>query len=205
LDNFSEIIKASDTKELASEYLEVGLDELINIDAIKDLPIVNTISSVYKLKNAVSDAIFLKKIIAFLKQIHTIPTEKTLKEIEKINNSKKYANNVGEKIIEILERIDSEKKPEIIGKLFKHFLSGQYDYEMFLRLSHIVERVFYYDLLQIQNYDENNYIHNDVSSEMHSYGLCSSSIGDWVKPDPTPDVGAEITEFGKLLVTYGLK
>jgi hypothetical protein len=141
-----------------------------------------------------------------LEQIDNIPLQKKEKQIQRIDNDEKYKHKVGEKIIEIINRIDSDEKPKVIGKLFRNYLEDNIDYNTFLKLSHIVERVFYYDLLMLINYDQNDYLYDGNSEELSSYGLTSFGYNAWHKPSPTDGkCDGEISGLGKQLVDFGLK
>src|SRR5690606_37283559 len=104
---------------------------------------------------SIDDKIFTNKLLHFLNEIKYLDPEVILKEIRYIDDSAKYNHKVGEKILEIISRIDSDEKPRIVGKLFRNYLNKNLSYNEFLKYCHIVEKAFYYDLLNLENFDEN--------------------------------------------------
>ena len=55
------------TKTIASEYLELGIDTLIQDDIIKNIPVVDTAISIFKVGSSIQQA-FLQKINLFFIQ-----------------------------------------------------------------------------------------------------------------------------------------
>lgn len=198
-------LKNSELSSLAKDYAELAIDGVMDDGLLKDIPLVGTIIGVMKFGNSVNKHLLAKKIYNFLFQLHTIPLEKRIKKIDQINESKEYQSSVGEMILEILEKIESDGKPEVIGKLFKSYIEENIDFHTFLRLSHIVKNIFYYDLLLLLNYDEHDYLYDGNTDQLESSGLTSYNINAWEKPSPKENCSGEIMKNGKLIVEFGLK
>ena len=108
-------------------------------------------------------------------------------------------------IFELLDKIESDGKPEIIGKLFASVINEKIDYHAYLRLTHIVKSAFYYDLLMLKNYDENDYLYEGNSEHLTSLGLSSIGYDSWDRPAPKGNCSGEISETGKMIVEFGMK
>lgn len=203
--SLEDAIMKSDLPQLAEDYGELIVDSVMDDGILKEIPILKTIISCIKFTNSLSKHYAAKKIYKFLFQLKSIPKEKREKKINEINTSKRYQSTVGEFVLEILDKIESEGKPEIIGRLFGSFLEEKLTFEEFLRISHIVQTAFYFDLLKLINYDENDYLYEGNTEQLSSLGLSSFGYNAWGKPEPKENCSGEISELGKNLVIYGLQ
>lgn len=205
---FNQIIK-SESIALVSDLTETSLDTFISDETIKDIPIIGTITKLLSIGGSINDRIFTGKLIHFLKELDGLDEDFILKEIQYIDDSKKYNHKVGEKIIEIISRIDSDGKPEIVGRLFRNFIDKKIKYQEFLKFVDIVEKIFYYDLILLEECDNDNF-YIDLDEELYNLGLVDGKgMGSF---DSTKEEQEEfnkityiITEKGKKLLIYGLK
>ena len=149
------VIKDSELPSLAKNYAEIALDGIMNDGTLKDFPLVGTVVGCIKFGNSINKHFASKKIYKFLYQLNTISKDKRIKKIDEINNSKKYQSSVGEMILELLENIESDYKPEIIGRLFRAVIEEEIDYNIYLRIAGIVKNSFYQDLLWFHNQYQN--------------------------------------------------
>jgi hypothetical protein len=88
---------------------------------LRDIPFVGTITALGKLGASINDRIFTKKIVRFLISLAAISEQDRLALIEKLNEEDEFRNKVGERVIEILDRIDSQRKPEMVASVFKAY------------------------------------------------------------------------------------
>lgn len=196
------VIKNSELQNLTQNYAELAIDGFIDDGVLKDIPLAGSIIGVIKFGNSINKHITAKKIYKFLIQLSSIPQEKRIAMIDEINKSKKYQSTVGEMIFEILDKIESDGKPEIVGKLLASYFEGKISFQTYLKLVHIVKSVFYYDLLMLINYDENNYLYEGNSEQFSSLGLTSFGYDAWEKPSPKEKCSGEISKIGKLIVDF---
>lgn len=218
---FNQIIK-SDSVSLISDFAETSLDAFITNETIKDVPIIGTISKLLNIGNTINDRIFTKKLIHFLTELKGLDQDLILKEIQYIDDSKEYTQKVGEKLLEIITRIDSDEKPNIIGRLFKNFLLKNIEYNEFLKLSHLVENIFILELLSLkqseqyptpfinkQGYlDYMKYLSKEkISQELYSYGIVEN-INPNTEPFPSKELtnhNVKLLKLGSNLLEFGLK
>jgi hypothetical protein len=107
--------------EINSEILEAGIDQVIDNEFLKDIPILGIAFKTYSLAKKISENFFVKKILRFLFHLKEIPKMERVKfvaELETIKQSKK----VSEKILTVLNRLDDVNKASILGKLFKAYV-----------------------------------------------------------------------------------
>jgi len=67
---------------------------------------------------AIKDALLFRKLIVFLKETSSVPEEDRKKIVESLNDSR-TAEKFGEKLIILLERMDSSQKSSLLGKTFR--------------------------------------------------------------------------------------
>jgi hypothetical protein len=214
------VIKDSDLPSLSKEFADVAIDGVLSDGVLKDIPLVGGIVGLVKFSSSISKYLTAKKIYKFLFQLHNTSQQKRIRKIDQINISKKYQSSVGEMIFELLERIESDGKPEIIGKLFRAVIEGYIDYAKYLKATHIVKTVFYYDLLKLKQVYDGEYINQEIDETLRTNGLVQSNV-DFVKDYKAKldfdDNGSKkesadfeqekdsLTEMGKLIVEIGME
>lgn len=173
------VIKSADIKSLAENYGELLLNRVLNDDSLKDIPFIGTAVKLISFGNEINRNLTIKKLSKFLFELESVSEKKRTKEIDKINNSKKYTSSVGEMLWEILDGIENEGKPEIIGKMFKAFLNKEIEYETFLKASYLIKSIFYYDLVNLKNNCNESIVINTVDETLFTYGLVTYT--DWAR------------------------
>lgn len=211
-DKFKKLIN-SDFGKISKDIIEIPLDSFIENKTLKKIPIFGTIVNLYNLGSTINDKIFANKLIHFLKELEDINPEIIQKEIQYIDDSKEYGHKVGEKILEIINRIDSEEKPKIIGMLFKNYILKNISYNEFLRLSFIVDKLYIDSLKYIKNYDFNTEPFIMIPPELEDlfiYNICIKRYNpnyiytkeEWVE---FRRKNSKLTELGEKLNNFGLK
>ena len=139
--NLSETLKNSDLTSLTKEGLELTLDAFLDSGVIKDIPIVGTIAAAISTTKNISNLLFLKKIMAFLKGISDVPQEKRDAMISKIDGSERYRQKVGEFLLFQLNHCDDDLKAFYLSVAFKAVINEELSYEDFIRISNIINRI----------------------------------------------------------------
>ena len=191
------VIKHSDLPSLSKDFAEVAVDGIMDDGVLRDLPLVGGLIGIVKFGNSINKHLSAKKIYKFLFELHDIPQEQRIKKIDEINNSRKYQSSVGEMIFEMLERIESDGKPEIIGKIFSAVIEEKIDFADYLKCAHIVKNFFYYDLEKLKDGHEKDYIYTTIGDGFLENGLVK--IGVFGKSQTT------LSELGKIIVEIGMK
>jgi len=82
------------TLSLKEDYLktvnlslgELLLDEVLDSELLKPLPIISTVHAMYKTGKSIQEAFFTKKVLAFFVGISNLPLTKRIEFTEKMNN-----------------------------------------------------------------------------------------------------------------------
>ena len=200
-------IVGNDLSELATEYAEIGFDSFLDDGVLKEVPVVSTLVSIYKVGSRISQYYSTKKLYKFLFQLKDVDLKVRLEKIREINNSGKYASSVGGKLLEILDKVDSDNKPEIIGKVFRGVLKGEIDYSIFLRVSHIIKNTFIEDIMWIKQNSDENFVYGSRTEEILLTTLTSTSKRKAKIPDDfgqeLPKRASYLTETGRALIRFG--
>lgn len=156
------------TKTIASEYLELGIDTLIQDDIIKNIPVVDTAISIFKVGSSIQQAFFCKKLIYFLYNMDDIPSSVRQGFY---NKSIKDDKNFGEKLIYTLDSLDEVKKAEYLAKLYKGYSRGIINYQDFRRLCIALIQLFIDDIEYVRNNADKEYVKGITGRALNSVGL----------------------------------
>lgn len=206
---FEMVIKDSELPSLSKDFAEVAVDGIMDEGVLKDLPLVGGLVGIIKFGNSINKHLSAKKIYKFLFELHNIPQEKRIKKIDEINNSRKYQSRVGEMIFELLERIESDGKPEIIGKLFSAVIEEKLDYRIFLNCAHIIKNIFYYDLEDLKNSYDGQYVKGPLSDSIFVSGLVDvdfvTNLKESLEKSEPTRYHSTLTELGNAVINIGMK
>ena len=208
------VIKDSDLPSLSKDFAEVAVDGIMDDGVLRDLPLVGGLVGLVKFGNSINKYISAKKIYKFLFELHHISQEKRVKKIDEINGSNKYQSSVGEMIFELLERIESEGKPEIVGKLFAAVIEEKIDYRTYLKAAHIIKKIFLFDLIDLKQYYDGKWIHGGITDEIYNSGIVDidytisyeEAKADWDKnEDKQKKHDTTLTDIGNVIINIGMK
>lgn len=140
-------------KDNVAEYLELSIDSFFDSGVIKDIPMIGTLTSMYKAGRTVNNYVFMKKIIAFLHEYNnsTIVDDKLNEFTMRVEEDEKYKQRVIESLITIIDRLDDEIKSRILSKIFVAFINGIYTWDEFTDLSRVIDGLFSSDIRLIMH------------------------------------------------------
>ncbi|PWF64909.1 hypothetical protein CBX96_03870 [Shewanella sp. BC20] len=136
-----DLVKSDSIVSLGKEYLEIGIDAALDSGALKDIPLVSTVVGICSSYGTVKNQIFATKLIKFLNQLSEIPQYERMIMIQKLNEDDKFAGKTGTTLIEIIDRMESEVKPELAAKCFSAYAQEIITYNELRHMLHAVERV----------------------------------------------------------------
>jgi len=163
-------------KDIPLDLTEIALDNLIDNDVVKELPIMKYFHAVYKTSLSIRDKLLLKKIILFLVNLQSSNENEKREFIFDLEKDSKFRKKVGEQIVLLLEKLDNLDKPAILSTLFLGFMKGTIDYESFLKLSHSVDTANISYLREMDKYYKNNLRQCDDICLQNLYGSGLISI-----------------------------
>ena len=135
-----------ETSDLLQQYGEIAIDSFLDEGILRDIPVINTITSVFRSGVAIRDAIFIKKIVHFLKEPSKAPDSKKQKFLDKLRNEPDFRNRFTTHLLVVLDGVNDLRKPPILAKLFEAYVWERLDFSDFCRLCRAVEVSFVDDL-----------------------------------------------------------
>ncbi len=148
---------------LSKDLGETAIDSLLNDGIFKDIPFIGAGISVVKLIKSASDRILLSKIICFINELNLKNQDEIDEFKEKYFKDSDY-NQIGSKVLLILERADNITKIKWLAKSLRLFVDRGLDKQQFLRISSIINSAYTEDVKQIMIFDKRKEItsHNDL-------------------------------------------
>ena len=138
---------------LASVLNDVGeltLDSVLDEGVLKDLPVVATLTAIWKTGRNLRDLLFLQKLARFLNEMKEISSEDRTEMIRRLEEDECFTQRVGESVILLLERLDHLDKPTLVGRAFRAYCIESIDAEQLQRMNQIIDRAFMPNLQQLE-------------------------------------------------------
>lgn len=126
--------------DVVFDVAEVALDENLAEGVLKELPIVGAVVKLVHACQSISEALFVRKLLRFLMELQSVPTEEREKLLEKYPDSSEKQKVLGENLLLALERLDDVEKPRILARFFTAYIKTEIDYMTFTRLARALER-----------------------------------------------------------------
>jgi hypothetical protein len=146
-----ETIKNSELKKNVGDLLEVGIDSFLNEGILKEIPGISLLNGFWKTVIAIRDYRFLNKLLLFLDESAKLPLEKRLELIENLEDNE-FQKEAGEKLIAIIDNLETSSKSILLGKLICLFGIKIIDKEEFWRISFVIEKLPMNDILALKNW-----------------------------------------------------
>ncbi len=132
----------------ATDLGEVALDSFLESGIIKDIPLLSTVVSLFKIGHSVGDAFYIKKLATFINEINrnVIEAEKLEKYKKLIHeNPKKFKKDI-EFILVLINRFIDSEKSKYLAKLYVAYLEEKIDWKDFVKYSQVIDQLFNTDL-----------------------------------------------------------
>lgn len=122
----------------------------------------------------------MKKIVAFLDGCRNV-SRKEIEHFMKRFNDKEEEENIGMQILLIVDKVDVIQKARLIGRAFQLLVIDEIDTTIYFRICHIINKVFYQDILELRKFEDinsiivsnNSLITAQALEELFSSGLLS--------------------------------
>ena len=137
-----------DSSDIVSDYLELGIDSILDYDSLKEIPIIKTFIGVGKITKSIRERNLMKNLVIFINELNSgnIDKEKLKKHKEELNQNLKKAEKELGRILIILEQTIDNLKSSILGKLYKAYINQEIDWDLFVEFSEITNRLYINDL-----------------------------------------------------------
>lgn len=134
------IVASAKLADIVFDAAEVALDENLADGVLKELPIVGTVVKLVHAGQSISEKLFVRKLLRFLTELQSVPTEERKKLLEEYPDSSEKQKVLGENLLLALERLDDVEKPKILAQFFTAYINSEIDHMTFTRLARSLER-----------------------------------------------------------------
>lgn len=118
------IVASQEAYELIADIGEFTIDQFLDDELLKEIPVVGWIIQAKKLYNSISDRILLAKIAKFLLALHEHTRDQSNELLDDLENSQKERRKIGETVLIALDKLDDLDKPELVARCFACYLNG---------------------------------------------------------------------------------
>lgn len=139
-------LKSEDAKNLATDSLELAIDQLLNEGILKDIPIVNFLWSGLKVVKSAREVLYVKKFFKFLAAVQDVSEDEKEKFLSDLSRDHENKDRLFEKILLILEQLDEVKKADYLGKTLLLLAKSDITFSEFYRVSASINAVNLDDL-----------------------------------------------------------
>lgn len=161
------------TEDTIMDWIELGLDRLIEDDNWRDIPIVSNIVSVLKIGKNIHDRNLLKQLLVFLDELNngSIIKDRLIAYQSTIRNNSKRCQEESERIIIYLNNFIDKEKSQMLAKLYKAYILQEINWDEFCEYSEIVNRLFIQDIEALKKVYIDNIINIDDFDNSYRYRL----------------------------------
>ncbi len=137
-----------DSSDIVCDYLELGIDSILENNGLKEIPIIKTFISIGKITNNIRERNLMKNLAIFLNELNSgsIDKEKLNKHKEELKQDRKKAEKELGRVLIILEQTIDNIKSSILGKLYKAYINQEIDWNLFIEYTEITNRLYVNDL-----------------------------------------------------------
>ncbi|MHA6279030.1 hypothetical protein ACXYMT_02525 [Salinimicrobium sp. CAU 1759] len=150
-EQFNEIIKSQDLKEVTADLVEKVLDNNIGNDIVKEIPILKLLIAVKSIYTSYTDRIFIKKAMNVLLELK----DTNWKERVELTADLEDENGSGaEKILLAIDNLETFEKSKVFGRLCKLKAVGEIDLYEFKRLTKLIQDAYLDDLELLPSFSD---------------------------------------------------
>ncbi len=146
-----------DSTDILKEYGELAIDTILGQGLLSSIPIVNTVAAICRTGLHIKERNYLRQTIAFIKGFNSGNMKQSqINEYRKklISDGEKAEKELG-RIIVILDSTVEQEQSEVLGRFYKAYIWGNYDWDMFRQLSAANQKLFFndYEMISFIGYD----------------------------------------------------
>jgi hypothetical protein len=170
-EQFTEIIKSKDLRDITVDLVEKVLDNEITNDVVKEIPILKSLVAVRNIYSSYTDRIFIKKAMNVLLELGDINWKERVELTSELDDEDETG---AEKILMAIDRLETTKKAKTFGRLCRLKALKQIKYtEDFLRLTKLIQDAYLDDLILVTEFKkrEPKEIHEGDYYHLISLGL----------------------------------
>jgi hypothetical protein len=138
--------------DLVQEWGQRAVEAISSSELTKEIPFVKTVFAGVAAIVSVRDEILLQKLRMFLAGLSNVPPEQRRAMISRLESDPNYGRKIGEHVVELLDRVDTHRKPTIVGHIFAEYACEKIDVMMLQRLIAAIERLPAFEIDQVRRF-----------------------------------------------------
>lgn len=156
-----------DTISCIGEYVEIGLDAVMEDGILKDVPLVSTAIALYKIGSSIQERHNLKKLLVFLNELNNgiVDAEKLQDYRKKFQSNENFRNKEIEYLLVLIDRYIDYVKPQMLAKLYLAYLDGKIIWEELTMYAEVVDRFLPSDCNLLISDVETYYTYRNIGAE----------------------------------------
>jgi hypothetical protein len=165
-------ISLSNLSDIGVEIAEVSIDSILKEGVLKDFPIIGSLVGIWKTGVTINDYRFLKKILLFLNESSNLSDKIRIKIIDDLEDET-YQTEAGEKLIAVIDKLETGSKAKMLGKTLTLFGNGIISKDEFWRVSFVIERLPMSDIISLKDWKNSDLNRiNEIRKQLYlSVGL----------------------------------
>ena len=213
--SFIETVFKSGGIDIGTDMLEIGLDQLVESDVLKEVPIIGTLTKLGKIAVSVNDRRLLKSALVFVQNINNgnVSDAKVIAHKEYLDNNSDKLKQEAERLIGLLDRQIGVEKSILYANLYASYMEyDELNWTEFCFISEVIDRLFLSDLTTlidlISKYKYTSDDNRDTISlqRLNACGLVDYFNGMQVTLNESGEaIIARINIFGLVFGKYVLK
>ena len=135
------------TYEIVAEYAEIGIDALLDSDALKDIPVVGTLAAICKVGYNIHERNLIKQTLGFITGFNsgTLSQEKIDEHRHELESNPDKAEKELGRVLIVLGNHVEEIQSQVLGSFYKAYVNGAIAWGKFCELSEANRRMFVSD------------------------------------------------------------
>lgn len=156
-----------DVADVVCEYAELGLDALVEDGLLRDIPLVSTAVTVYRIGKSIHERHHVAKLISFLNEINkgVADEEKRKNYQKKFANNENFRNKELEYILVLIDRYISFDKPTMLAKLYLAYLDDKIIWPEFTMYAEVIDRFLLLDAGKLISANRETIVHRNIGGE----------------------------------------
>ena len=173
--------------DVAAEVAQSAIDIILSIDVLEHLPVVKGLVGAARSVATVRDKFLMRKIETFMRRLATVPQEARRNMLRHLQDDPAYTESVGEHLIELLDRLEGQRKAAIAGDAFAAFARETIDLTTLRRLLNAIDRLPAMEIDTVRRFvmSSNNPSERDGIDSESLQALANAGLASSVGTSPT--------------------